>query len=77
MRRGDPQFGSDWTPGESRTFHLDELPEGCEVNVVSSDRELMTADYADNAIIPHSCGKRTCHCDGGAFDERLQPLQEL
>ena len=41
---------SDWTPGESRTFHLDELPEGCEVNVVSSDRELMTADYADNAI---------------------------
>ena len=40
---------SDWTPGESRTFHLDELPEGCEVNVVSSDRELM-ADYADNAI---------------------------
>ena len=42
---------SDWTPGESRTFHLDELPEGCEVNVVSSDRELMTADYADNAIV--------------------------
>ena len=41
---------SDWTPGESRIFHLDELPEGCEVNVVSSDRELMTADYADNAI---------------------------
>lgn len=41
---------SDWTPGESRVYHLDELPEECEVNVVSSDRELMTADYADGAI---------------------------
>ena len=41
---------SDWAPGESRVYHLDGLPEECEVNVVSSDRELMTADYADGAI---------------------------
>ena len=41
---------SDWIPGESRTFRLDALPEDCKVNVVSSDRALMTADYADKTI---------------------------
>ena len=41
---------SDWAPGETHTFHLDGLPEECKVNVVSSDRDLLTADYADQTI---------------------------
>ena len=38
---------SDWTPGESRTFHLDELPEGCDcIITIGGDGTLIQAARA-------------------------------
>ena len=38
---------SEMNLGESRSFTLEGVPDGVEVNVVSSDRQLLQAEYTD------------------------------
>ena len=44
------QSVSEWDPGESHTYSMPALPDGCEVNIVSSDPSLLSAELSEGTL---------------------------
>ena len=44
------QSVSEWDPGESHTYSMPTLPDGCEVNIVSSDPSLLSAELSEGTL---------------------------
>ena len=71
------QSVSEWDPGESHTYSMPTLPDGCEVNIVSSDPSLLSAELSEGDADPHRRKHRQGHPHRRGGTGRQHLLQEL